>query len=147
MMIPVKIYIESVIQSEPDQEPDVIKQEVSGRFQEKENGEWVLKYEENSGTREEVKTSVKSMPEKVTIIRQGAVSYRQSYEPGKTLGSMVHTPAGITEMEVTTLTYERKLKGQEGWIDFSFLLHMGQQNLGKYQLSLRWMGGSWNESA
>lgn len=146
-MIPVKIYIESVIQSEPDQEPDVIRQEMTGRFQKKENGEWLIKYHENPGTGEEVRTSVKSLPEKVTIIRQGAVSYRQSYQPGKTLASIVHTPAGTTEMEVTTLTYERNLQGQEGWIDFSFLLHMGQQKLGKYQLSLRWMGGSFDESA
>ncbi|MGA9173206.1 MAG: DUF1934 domain-containing protein [Thermoactinomyces sp.] len=136
-MIPVKIFIESTI-DQPGQETEVITQELNGRFQLK-GEEWILRYTENEGMSDEVRTSVKSFPEKITIARQGPVSYRQTYTPGKTMESVVHTPAGQTEMEVTTLRYERDWSGKEGWIRFSFLLNMGSQDLGQYQLSLKWM--------
>jgi uncharacterized beta-barrel protein YwiB (DUF1934 family) len=136
-LIPVKIFIESTIE-QPGEEKEVIEQELDGRFQMKEE-EWILRYTENEGKPDEVRTSVRSFPEKITIARQGPVSYRQTYAPGKTMESVVHTPAGKTEMEVTTLVYERDWSGKEGRIRFTFLLHMGSQDLGQYQLSLKWM--------
>ncbi|MGA8941959.1 MAG: DUF1934 domain-containing protein [Thermoactinomyces sp.] len=140
-MIPVKIYIESTIWQEADQGPEVIRQELSGRFQEKGSGEWILWYKENSGTSAEIVTAVKSRPDQILIVRQGAVSYRQFYKPGQKMRSVVYTPAGSTEMEVETLTYQRKRLNREGLISFSFLLHMGKQKLGKYKLGIRWIGG------
>ncbi|MBA4602904.1 DUF1934 domain-containing protein [Thermoactinomyces mirandus] len=140
-MIPVKIFIESTIWQEMDQKPEVIRQELPGRFQEKGDGEWILWYKENGGTSEEIVTAVKSRPDQILIVRKGSVSYRQFYKPGKTMKSIVYTPAGATEMEVETLTYKRKRLDQEGQLRFSFLLHMGKQRLGKYELGLRWIGG------
>ncbi|MFC7440123.1 DUF1934 domain-containing protein [Laceyella putida] len=134
-----KIHIRSVIQHEVGQEPEVIEQALTGRFEAKENGEWSLKYKEYEGTPEEVFTSVRSFEGQITISRQGPVSYRQTYCPGKKVESIVHTPAGKTEMEVTTLSYQRRLEEAEGEIQFSFMLSMGSQDLGKYQLSLKWM--------
>jgi uncharacterized beta-barrel protein YwiB (DUF1934 family) len=138
-LIPVKIHIQSVIQQEAGQEPEVIEQDLVGKFEAKANGEWTLKYKEYEGTVEEVFTSVRSHQDHVTISRQGPVSYRQTYWPGKKVESIVHTPAGKTEMEVKTLSYRRGRVETGGEIAFSFELTMGTQELGKYQLSLKWM--------
>lgn len=135
-MIPVQLYIESTIHAEGE-EPEVIRQQLAGRLQFKDE-EWVLRYTENTGTADEVRTSVKSLPDQITVVRQGPVSYRQTYRPGETTESIVHTPAGKTEMDVTTLKYFRERTGEEGLIQFSFLLNMGAQDLGRYQLIIRW---------
>jgi len=136
-LIPINIHIESTIEPE-DQELQVIEQQLKGRLELK-GEEWVLRYTEKPGTKEEVRTTVKSLPDQVTVVRQGPVSYRQTYCPGKRLESIVNTPAGTTEMEVTTLHYQRERMETEGKLEFVFLLHMGQQYLGRYQLSLKWM--------
>jgi uncharacterized beta-barrel protein YwiB (DUF1934 family) len=135
-LIPVQLYIESTIHAEGE-EPEVIRQQLAGRLQIKDE-EWVLRYTENTGTADEVRTSVKSLPDQITVVRQGPVSYRQTYRPGETTESIVHTPAGKTEMDVTTLKYFRERTGEEGLIQFSFLLNMGAQDLGRYQLIIRW---------
>ncbi len=140
-MIPVKIFIESTIWQVMDQKPEVIRQKLTGRFQEKSSEEWILWYKENSGTSAEIVTAVKSRPDQILIVRKGAVSYRQFYKPGKMMRSIVYTPAGATEMEVETLTYERQRLNREGQLRFSFLLYMGKQKLGKYELGLKWIGG------
>jgi uncharacterized beta-barrel protein YwiB (DUF1934 family) len=138
-LIPVKIYIESTIEQESGQEPEVIRQELDGCLEVKEGEEWILRYKENGGTADETRTSVKAFPDRVTVVRQGPVSYRQTYIPGQKLESIVHTPAGKTEMEVTTLHYTRERSEERGSIYFSFLLTMGNQTLGTYELSLKWM--------
>lgn len=145
-LIPVQLWIESTIQAEEDQEPEIIHQQLAGRLQVKDE-EWVLRYKENPETEDEVRTSVKSMPTQITVIRQGAVSYRQTYRPGEKLESIVHTPAGKTEMEVTTLKYHRERTDKHGHIQFSFLLNMGTQSLGYYQLDIKWTEEKEDESA
>nr|WP_258567755.1 DUF1934 domain-containing protein [Paenactinomyces guangxiensis] len=140
------MYIESTIQSETDQAPEVIRQNLSGRLRINEN-EWVLRYTEHSGTEDEVRTSVKSLPEQITVIRQGSVSYRQTYRPGTNTQSIVYMPGGKTEMDVTTLEYHRERTDREGTIQFSFLLNMGAQKLGHYRLKIQWMEANCDESA
>lgn len=147
LLIPVNISIQSVIQHEEGQEPEVVEQSLKGKFEVKENGIWSLKYKENEGTADEVFTSVRSSEDQIVISRQGPVSYRQTYRPGKKVESIVYTPAGKTEMEVTTLSYQRRLEKAEGEIRFSFLLTMGSQDLGRYELSLKWMEDKSDESA
>lgn len=144
-MIPVQLYIESTIHTEGE-EPEVIRQQLAGRLQFKDE-EWVLRYTENTGTADEVRTSVKSLPDRITVVRQGPVSYRQTYRPGEKTESIVHTPAGKTEMDVTTLKYFREWTGEEGCIQFSFLLNMGAQDLGRYQLIIKWTEEKMDESA
>ncbi|WP_164491853.1 DUF1934 domain-containing protein [Staphylospora marina] len=146
-MIPVRIWIESLIQHEPDIEPEVIRQEMTGTFRCRENDEWVIRYVEQEGQEDEVRTTVKSLPESMIVIRQGAVAYRQTYVPGRMTESLVHTPAGITEMEVSTLSCTRNRSGGEGEIRLSFLLGMGGEDLGRYELNLRWMEERQDESA
>lgn len=145
MVILVNIFIQSTIEQE-NEEPQIIKQQMRGNLEW--NGEeWVIRYSEQPGTEEEVRTVVQSFPDQVMITRHGLVSYQQTYCPGKRLESIVYTPAGETEMEVMTLHYEREAKEKEGKIELAFLLHMGQQYLGRYQLSLKWMEDQENESA
>lgn len=136
-MIPVDIQICSTIRTEGEQEPEIIRQNVKGKFTEK-GVEWVLRYMENEQTSDEVRTSVKSLPDQVKVVRQGSVSYRQTYQPGISTESIVYTPAGNTEMNVRTLTYEREGTPEQGRITFSFLLFMGGSQLGTYQLELVW---------
>jgi uncharacterized beta-barrel protein YwiB (DUF1934 family) len=107
-------------------------------LQVKESGEWVLRYLEHVGTPEEVRTAVKALPGEVTVVRQGAISYRQTYRPGEKRESVVTTPAGTTRMEVTTLSCYRDRTDGEGRIAFSFLLTMGEQKLGHYELRITW---------
>jgi uncharacterized beta-barrel protein YwiB (DUF1934 family) len=133
----VNVHIESIIQEQEKQEPEVIQQEVLGRLERKAE-EWVIRYIEHAGTPDEVRTSVKSLPKQITIIRHGAVSYRQTYQPGETTESIIHTPAGKTEMDVTTIDYQRELNGEVGQIRLSFHLNMGSQHLGYYQLQFKW---------
>ncbi|SEM81900.1 Uncharacterized beta-barrel protein YwiB, DUF1934 family [Lihuaxuella thermophila] len=144
-MIPVQLYIESTIHREGE-EPEVIRQQLSGGLQFNDE-EWIIRYTENAGTADEVRTSVKSFPDRITVVRQGPVSYRQTYRPGETTQSIVHTPAGKTEMDVSTLKYLRERAGQEGRIQFSFLLNMGAQDLGSYQLIIQWTEAKINEPA
>jgi uncharacterized beta-barrel protein YwiB (DUF1934 family) len=144
-VISIDLYIESTIEQEDD-EPQIITQRVKGKLECK-GEEWVIRYVEEPGTDDEMRTSVKSSPDQLTITRHGLVSYRQTYCPGKRLESIVHTPAGVTEMEVMTLYYERERDERVGKIEFAFLLHMGQQYLGRYQLSLKWMEDQKDESA
>jgi uncharacterized beta-barrel protein YwiB (DUF1934 family) len=147
-LIPVKIWIESTIQHDPDSEPEVIRQEMAGKLSfREEDDEWVIRYTEQEGTQEEVHTSVKAAAGQVTVVRHGSVAYRQKYVPGQVTESVIHTPAGIMEMEVTTLEYRRERFEREGQIRFAFLLNMGDQDLGKYQLNLKWMEESQDESA
>ncbi|TCS95532.1 uncharacterized beta-barrel protein YwiB (DUF1934 family) [Hazenella coriacea] len=144
-LIPVEIQICSTIRPEGEQEPEIIRQQVKGKLTEK-GEEWVLRYMENENTSEEVRTSVKSHTDQVTVVRQGSVSYRQTYQPGASTESMVYTPAGNTEMYVETLIYGREGTPQQGQIFFSFLLSMGGQRLGTYQLELVWKEDQTSES-
>ncbi|SFI68792.1 DUF1934 domain-containing protein [Thermoflavimicrobium dichotomicum] len=143
-MIPVQIQIKSVIYHEGEGEPEVIQQQAEGQLDVRED-EWVLRYRENTGTEDETRTTVKSWPDYLMVIRHGAVSYRQTYRPHQTITSMVHTPAGQTEMDVTTLDYIREWKPPNGRISFSFHLTMGQEKMGRYQLTIQWIEGKENE--
>ncbi|WP_168188776.1 DUF1934 domain-containing protein [Thermoflavimicrobium daqui] len=145
-MIPIKIHIESIIHHEQEDQPEVIKQDLAGTFALR-GDEWVLRYKENEGTPDETRTAVKSTQDQITIIRHGAISYRQTYRPQETMTSMIHTPAGQTEMDVHTLYYLRERDEFHGLIRFSFHLTMGQEKLGNYQLTIRWTEGKFDEFA
>lgn len=141
----IHLFIESKIEQE-DEDPQVIKQQMRGNI-ELNGEEWIIQYSEQQGTEDEVHTVMQSFPDQIKITRRGLVSYQQTYCPGKTLDSIVYTPAGKTEMEVMTLYYEREGEERRGKIDFAFLLHMGKQYLGRYQLTIQWMEDYKDESA
>ncbi|PTX62457.1 uncharacterized beta-barrel protein YwiB (DUF1934 family) [Melghirimyces profundicolus] len=133
----IQLSVESFIDPEDGGDQEEIKQQMEGRW-EKRNHHWVLKYTENPGTPDEVKTTVKAGSDDVTVIRQGMVSYRQRYVPGKTTYCVVDTPGGTTEMEVRTLSYHRQFSDDSGRIQFSFRLFMGGDAMGRYQLTIEW---------
>ncbi|MFD1427187.1 DUF1934 domain-containing protein [Kroppenstedtia sanguinis] len=122
---------------EDNRDPEEISQEMDGRWIEREQ-EWVLKYTEEPGTPDEVRTTVKAGEEEVTIIRQGMIAYRQRYHPGETTICVVETPGGSSEMEVHTLAYRRERKEMRGQIQFSFRLRMAGEPMGRYQLLIQW---------
>ncbi|MDN4592597.1 DUF1934 domain-containing protein [Polycladomyces subterraneus] len=139
-MIPVHLHIRSAIQSKNEWD-DAIEQNEVGEFEDR-DGQWVLRYWENKGTAEEVRTVVKAGENEVTVIRQGAIAYRQTYRPGHETGSLIHTPAGESEMRVRTLDYRRDRRENGGVIFFSFRLHMGEEEMGQYQLQIEWTEGT-----
>ncbi|WP_347239783.1 DUF1934 domain-containing protein [Polycladospora coralii] len=141
-----KLMIESVIESDEAVNPEVIKQEMTGHLTIQDD-EWILRYLEFAGTDEEVRTSVKSNPSQVTVVRKGAISYRQVYRLDRQTTSLIHTMAGETEMVVQTLSYDRQRVGNQGEIELSFYLDNAQERLGKYRLSIKWLEGVEDESA
>lgn len=131
-MIPVQLVIESTI----DQEEKIL-QEMEGQFVER-GEEWVLRYVEHPGSEDEIRTTVKAEQHKATVIRQGAITYRQTYSPGKRTFTRIEMPGGTAEMEVNTLDYQRRQTGEQGELSVSFLLEMGGEQLGNYQLQIKW---------
>lgn len=129
----IQLMIQSCIYSGDGGEEECIEQQLDGQWEQR--GEaWVLRYQENPGTPEQVRTTLKATPTDVVVIRQGLISYRQTYRPGESTSSVIETPAGRSEMEVETLDYSR----EHGHIRFSFHLHMENEPLGRYQLDIRW---------
>jgi uncharacterized beta-barrel protein YwiB (DUF1934 family) len=138
-VIPVLLHIRSTIQSDEEWD-EAIEQNQVGEFEER-DGQWVLRYWENKGTADEVRTVVKAGENEVTVIRHGAIAYRQTYRPGQETGSVIHTLAGESEMRVRTIDYRRDRRDNGGVILFSFQLHMGEEEMGQYQLQIEWTEG------
>ncbi|GGE05707.1 hypothetical protein GCM10011571_03530 [Marinithermofilum abyssi] len=141
MLKPIRLDIVSEIRSDDQEDVERIEQQLKGHFDQKED-RWVLRYWEEPGTQEEVRTTVKAKEDEVTVIRQGAVSYRVTYRPGQTSLSLVETPGGKAEMEVHTLDYRRRMEESHGQIQFSFRLRMAGEEMGHYQLKIQWTGVS-----
>jgi len=139
-VIPVHLRIRSTILSKGEWNDEIEQNEV-GEFEDR-DGQWVLRYWENPGTKDEVRTVVKAAENEVTIIREGAIAFRQTYRPGHETGSLIHTPAGEGEMRVRTLDYRRDRRDNGGVILFSFWLHMGEEEMGQYQLQIEWTEGT-----
>ncbi|SMO68158.1 DUF1934 domain-containing protein [Melghirimyces algeriensis] len=133
----IRLSIVSLIDSEDGERQEPIEQQMEGWFQTREN-RWILKYTEKPGTEDEVKTTVKADQDEVTVIRQGAVSYRQRYCPGKMTSCLIETPGGVAEMDVQTLSYQRERLDEGGQVQFSFRLFMEGEALGRYQLTIQW---------
>ncbi len=131
-MIPVRLFIVSTINQE-----EKIEQEIDGQLIER-NKEWLLRYVENEGSADEIRTTVKVEEEKAMVIRQGAVSYRQTYHPGRRTYTQIEVPGGRAEMEVQTLDYQYKGNKEYGEIHILFLLDMDGEELGEYQLYIKW---------
>lgn len=129
----IQLDIYSYILAADGGEPEIIDQQLEGRLERK--GEtWILRYVENAGNSDQVRTTVKAGPEEVTVIRQGMIAYRQTYRPGETTYSMIETPGGTSEMKVETENYSR----EDGHIRFSFRLSAGEEPMGLYRLDIRW---------
>ncbi|QKG85777.1 DUF1934 domain-containing protein [Kroppenstedtia pulmonis] len=136
-MKPIYLEIQSFIQPGAGLEPQTIKQQLEGFFEERPS-EWVVRYTETPGTDEEIRTTVKADTEEVTVIRQGMVSYRTTYRPGQETFSLIEVPGGTSEMEVMTKTYQRNQTSDGGMIQFTFDLKMGNEEMGQYQLRIQW---------
>ncbi len=131
-MIPVRLFIVSTINQD-----EKIEQEIEGQLIERDH-EWLLRYVENEGSADEIRTTVKVEEEKATVIRQGAISYRQTYYPGRRTYTQIELPGGRAEMEVHTLEYKCKREKGCGEIQVSFSLDMEGEKLGDYQLYVKW---------
>lgn len=137
-MTTVDIQVVSTIHSDPQHEPEVIKQQLRGTWEQ--NGdEWKLRYKENKETAEEISTLVRSRPDELIIIRRGDISYKQIYRLGKTTESQLQTPAGRMETQVSTHQYQRMIQENHGKIEFAFDLTMNRQQLGTYKLEITWV--------
>ncbi|MDR6225417.1 DUF1934 domain-containing protein [Desmospora profundinema] len=129
----IQLAIQSLIHPSDGGKEETIEQKLDGRLERK--GEtWILRYLENAGKQDQVRTTVKADPAEVAVIRQGMIAYRQTYRPGERTYSVIETPGGTSEMEVETIDYLR----EDGHIRFSFRLHMENDPVGHYQLDIRW---------
>lgn len=136
-MSTIRLEISSHIHSGDNGKQESIDQQLDGRLEQK-GDIWILRYVENMGESDQVRTTVKAGPEEVMVIRQGMISYRTTYRPGTTTYSVIEAMGGTSELKVETVDYVR----EDGHIRFSFHLSTGEEVMGLYQLDIRWTEGS-----
>lgn len=131
------VHIHLVVRHSIEGQTEETRQKYHGKGVQKENG-WYLSYKEEMEGVGDVSTVLKIGKSEVTLLRQGNLQVKQSFEKGQSSEANYNSPFGQFLMETHTrrLQIERD-NDRPVHIQIAYQLWMNRQYAGDYELTLR----------
>lgn len=120
----------------PEGEENTIRQENSGIYSERSGKKYLLYYEKQEETKEEVKTLVTISGKEVTVAKTGAVNTRMVFSGGKKTPVEYETQYGKIHMDVLTQNLMVICKEESLQITIDYKLEMGEDMVSQCQVDI-----------
>lgn len=118
--------------------PDIVELTTEGHMTIREDGTFVLSYDETALTGMEGTTTSFTLRENtVSLRRSGTISSEMYFQAGEPHLSLYETPFGVLTVEVTTEKLAHRLNEHGGILDIQYTISVEHQISGRHHFKIR----------